>query len=719
MSRTGLAPRTDLDRTMTSWVGVKPDGKMADWVRFEPGGRVQVRNGKVELGQGIGTAIAQIAAEELGVPLDVLDLVSGDTGLCPNEWWTSASISIERGGLAVRIACAEVRETFAAAAARRLGVDPATLTVRDGSFVSATGGSIDYWRLLDEVDLHQEITGNVAPKPSSAYRVVGRSVPRRDLPRKLSGAAYVHDLDLPDMWHGRIVRPPSSDAQLAGVDEEKLRSRVPAVQIVVNGRFVGVVAPREEDALRAIAVAQTAVRWTTPADLPDPSGMVDWLHGHVRDSTELAERSASKPNDTQSFHATYSKPYLAHASIGPACAVAEWRESDGIVQGLTVWSQTQGNYGLRSQLAMALGVPEEIVRVIHQDGAGCYGHNGADDVALDAALLSRALGRPVRVVWSREDELVSAPFGPAMTMDLSAELAADGAIVDWKYQVYSPPHLSRPGWGEGVGLLAAWHLAEPFAQPAVENPSLALGGGGDRNAVPPYVFPNQSVIHHFIQRGPLRSSALRALGAFGNVFSIECFMDELAAASNADPLAFRLRHLTDERARATLERVTAVANAAPTAPDDGEVRGRGLGFSRYKNSAAYCAVVAEVRVDERVHVERVWAAVDAGLVVNPDGLLNQIEGGIVQAVSWTLIEEVKWDENQVLTRDWESYPILSFSEVPAIEVVLLDADDRPSSGVGECAAGPTAAAIGNALFDALGVRVRDLPLTPERIAAAM
>ena len=625
MSRTGLAPRPDLDRTMTSWVGVKPDGKMADWVRFEPGGRVQVRNGKVELGQGIGTAIAQIAAEELGVPLDVLDLVSGDTGLCPNEWWTSASISIERGGLAVRIACAE----------------------------------------------------------------------------------------------GRIVRPPSSNAQLAGVDEEKLRSRVPAVQIVVNGRLVGVVAPREEDALRAIAVAQTAVRWTTPADLPDPSGMVDWLHSHVRDSAELAERSASKPNDTQSFHATYSKPYLAHASIGPACAVAEWRESDGIVQGLTVWSQTQGNYGLRSQLAMALGVPEEIVRVIHQDGAGCYGHNGADDVALDAALLSRALGPAgqgglvargragQRSLRSRHDD---GPLGRARCRRRDRRLEISSL---------QPTASFAAGLGRRCRLIG--RVASCRAVCAAGGGEPVAGAGRRRRSQrgAPYLFPNQSVIHHFIQRGPLRSSALRALGAFGNVFAIECFMDELAAASDADPLAFRLRHLKDERARATLERVTAVTNAAPTAPDDGEVRGRGLGFSRYKNSAAYCAVVAEVRVDERVHVERVWAAVDAGLVVNPDGLLNQIEGGIVQAVSWTLIEEVKWDENQVLTRDWESYPILSFSEVPAIEVALLDADDRPSSGVGECAAGPTAAAIGNALFDALGVRVRGLPLTPERIAAAM
>lgn len=689
--------------------------RLADWVQFAPNGRVSIFNGKVEIGQGIAIAITQIAAEELEVPLECLDLVTGDTAFCPNEWWTSNSRSIEVGGQVVRTACAEVRQAFSAAAARRLGVTIDSVGLHEGRFsAAASEARLSYWDLLDDVDMQQPVTGLANPKSASAYRLIGKSVPRRDLPAKLSGAAYVHDIQVPGLWHGRILRPPSSAAQLVSIDLPALQASTPGVQIVVDGRFIGLVAEREEDAVRAVEAARAAVRWAMPADLPPPGDVREWLHELPRISTEIGARQGAVETEATALSASYSKPFIAHASIGPACAVADFA-----AQGLTVWTHTQGNFVLRAQLAQALALSEELVRVIHRDGAGCYGHNGADDVALDAALLSRATRRPVRVVWSREDELSSAPFGPAMTMELSAHVAPGGRITSWGHQVCSMAHLSRPGWGDGVGLLAAWHLAQPFAVPQVSDPPLALGGGGDRNAIPIYDFQNQSVVHHFVPGGPLRTSALRALGGFGNVFAIESFMDEIAHLAGVDPLQLRLRHLSDERGRAVLERVAEAAAAAPPAPEDGQIRGRGLGFARYKNSAAYCAVLVEVSVGARLRVERAWAVVDAGLVVNADGLVNQIEGGIVQAISWTLLEEVKWDRQQVLSRSWDDYPILPFSEAPAIEVTLIGGHEHPSVGAGECAAGPTAAAIGNALFASMGVRVRDLPMTPERIAHAM
>lgn len=689
--------------------------RLCDWVRLNPDRTLSIFNGKVELGQGIGTAIAQIAADELEVPFDRLILVSGDTSRCPNEWWTSASISIEAGGRAMRTACAEVREAFRAAAARRLDAAIDDVEVRLGWF-SATGSSakLSYWDLVAEVDLAQRFSGTASLKPPGAYRVVGRSVPRRDLPAKLAGAAYVHDLDLPGLLHGRVLRPPSYGARLVSIDRAMVQSVAPLAAMVVDGSFVGVCAEREEAAIKAVEAVRNAAHWTEPVDLPEPGEVRSWLLELPRDSDRISAKGTFPEGDGRCLAAAYSKPYIAHASIGPACAVARLKNGH-----LTVWSHTQGNFVLKSQLARALGMAEVDITVIHHDGAGCYGHNGADDVALDAALLSIAVGHPVQVVWSREDELAWAPFGSAMAIDLKARVMADGRITEWVHEVYSTPHLTRPGWGEGVGLLAAWHLATPFEPPVVANPPLALGGGGDRNAIPLYEFATQSVVHHFVKAAPLRVSALRSLGAYGNVFAIESFVDEISHTVGIDAVELRLMHLADERARAVVRAAAGAATGAAAPPSDGLARGRGMGFARYKNSGAYFAVVVEVSVEKALRVERAWAAVDAGLIVNPDGLSNQIEGGIVQAISWTLFEEVRWDRERVLTRSWDDYPILRFADVPAIEVELIGRPDQPSLGVGECAAGPTAAAIANALFDALGVRVRDLPLTPERIARSI
>jgi CO/xanthine dehydrogenase Mo-binding subunit len=445
------------------------------------------------------------------------------------------------------------------------------------------------------------------------------------------------------------------------------------------------------------------------------------VHEHLKglrdiDTQTVNEKTGAAGAAVKTHTATYRKPYLAHASIGPSCAVA------GLVDNVwTVWSHTQGPYPLRGDLAKVTGIPIERVRVIHAQGAGCYGHNGADDVALDALLMSVATeGRIVKVQWMRDDEFMYEPFGSAMEMTVNAGLDAGGSIVNWQYDVWTCPHNMRPGNPRGMNLLAAGHLAMPFARPRPVEAALPAGGG-DRNAVPCYEFPNQRIVDHFITEMPLRTSALRTLGGFGNVFAHESFMDELAHLAGADPVAFRLKHLADERGRAVLEAAARKAGWQERARSDG-THGRGVAYSRYETIKAYVAVVVDITVDRAsgaVKVHRVTAAVDAGQIINTDGLTNQIEGGIIQGTSWTLKEAVKFSRETVTTRDWLSYPILTFTEAPAVDVVLLDRPEQRSLGAGEASQGPTPAAIANAIFHATGARLRDLPFTPERVRAAI
>jgi nicotinate dehydrogenase subunit B len=693
---------------------LKTNPRLDRWVRFNADRTVTVFSGKVELGQGIVTAIAQIAAEELDVKLGRLSIVPGDTRSSPDEWYTAGSMSIEVGGSAMRLACAEVRALFVEAAARRFEVEPSELRVRDGAIeLPGTDLATSYWDLAGEVSLARDVTGRATPKPSAEHTIVGTNAIRRDIRAKVSGAAYVHDMELPGMVYGRVLRPPAQGARLKALDQAAVRALPGVVGLCVNGSFVAIAALREEQAVAALEAARGAAQWEAPAALPEPGEIAAVLPAlpSTRSITSAKQTSGAAAAVTR-LEATYSKPYLAHASIGPSCALAEYTAGK-----LTIWSHTQGPHHLRGQIAKVLGMAVDEVQVIHRDGAGCYGHNGADDVALDAALLARACGRPVLMQWTREDEFASSPCGSAMVVKLAAGLDAEHRVVDWKHEIWSHTHIKRPGWGEGINLLAAWHLDPPHAiPPAKDNPLPA--GGGDRNAIPLYDFPGYEVAYNFIADMPLRVSALRTLGAYANVFAIECFLDELAAEAGIDPVAFRLQHLDDARARAVIETAAAAAGWQAGAAGEG-ARGRGIGFARYKNVSAYCAVVAEVEVAEKIRVIRAFAAVDAGQIVNPDGLKNQIEGGVVQAISWTLKEALQWDRERITTRSWEHYPILKFDEVPQIEVVLIDRPEQPSLGTGECAAGPTAAAIGNALWHALGVRARHLPLSPERVARAM
>jgi CO/xanthine dehydrogenase Mo-binding subunit len=684
------------------------------WVDFALPGRVRLRPGKVELGQGIVSAIAQIAAEELDVALECVELCALDTRVSPNEGSTTGSRSIQEGGEGMRRACAEVRALFAEAAARRLGVAAAELQVVGGRFgVPGAAASLSYWELADGVDLERPISGAVAPKPPRSFKLVGTSQPRLDIPAKLRGGSFIQDIELPGTLHGRVVRPPAARARLVSLDEGPTRA-LPGVRAVVReNSFVAVIAQREEQAVRAWRQLSQDCRWETFERLPDEAALPGWICSRPTETEVLVEGPAAPATaGGLRLEAQFSRPYIAHASIAPSCGLAWWRPGQ-----VEVWSHSQSNFELRNEIARVLGrAPDEVV-VRHAEAAGCYGHNGADDAAFDAVLLARAVpGEPVRVQWMREDEFAWEPLGPAAVVKLAATVR-DGHIQHWDEQIIGNRHIGRPGRMKGAGLLAAWHAQDLDEPPLPVDMPAALGGGSQRNAVPYYDFPMR-VVNRPLLEAPLRVSALRALGAHLNVFAIESFIDELAQACGADPVAFRLQHLSDERSRAVIEHAARRAGWVPGRQGDGS-RGWGMAFSRYKNTSTYAAVFAEVELTEQVRVTRIVAAVDCGCIVNPDGLLNQCEGGVIQALSWTLKEQVRFNRGAITSLGWAEYPILAFSDVPPIEIELIDRRDEPSLGAGEGMTGPTAAAVGNAIFNAMGVRVRDLPLSFERIAAAM
>jgi len=715
-----MAPSAGFSQGRPQLPGTPVDNRRLDsWLRIDPLGTVTIFTGRVELGQGNVTALAQIVAEELDIGLERVRMIPVDTTRSPNEGFTAGSNSIEAGGAALRSAAAEARLLLLAKAAEHLSAPPEKLIVKDGNVTVLGGpGSISYWELAAETSLQREATGSLAPKPASAHTLVGKPAQRLDIPDKVMAAAsFVQDLRLPGMVFGRVVRPPSYSAQLASLQDAVVKRMPGVIAVVRDGRFLGVVAEREEQAIAAREALAKAARWSTPSDLPDQTKVHEYLKNLPGIETKTVnEKSASSPASVKTHAATYTKPYLAHASIGPSCAVAGF--IDNI---LTVWSHTQGPYPLRADLAKTTGLPPERIRVIHAQGSGCYGHNGADDAALDAALLSISVnGRLVKLQWMRDDEFGWEPFGSAMTMSARGGVSDDGAIVDWQYEVWSCTHNMRPGNQNGVNLLAAGHIENPL-KPAPPAEVGLPAGGGDRNAVPTYEFASQKIVDHFIPGMPLRVSALRALGGFGNVFAVESFMDEMANLAGADPVAFRLKHLKDERARAVLEKAAEKASWKEGLKSDGRL-GRGVAFSRYETTKTYVAMIADVSVDRangRVKVERVTAAVDAGQIINPDGLSNQIEGGIIQGSSWTLKEAVKFDRQRILTRDWASYPIMTFAEVPAVDIVLIDRPEQASLGAGEASQGPISAAIANAIFHATGVRLRDLPFTPDRVKAAI
>jgi len=663
-------------------------------LRFERDRTVWIASGKVELGQGINTALAQIAAEELDVSLERIRIVPPSTAHSPDEGYTSGSMSVQEGGKNLREACVQARGMLLAHAAELLGAPIAELTVEDGTVRARNGSSVTYWECAAEAT--EAPPAGAGLKPSGPSRVVGKSAPRIDLPAKVAGKpAYIQDMALPGMLHARIVRPPRPFRRLVKLEEPALEN----VSVVRDGSFVGVLAEREEAAIAAAAKLRAGAVWE---EAPVPEDYHAWLRANVSERVVLKEVKGAAAGRT--LKASYTKRFVAHASIGPSCAIARLRDGK-----LEVWTHSQGIFGLRHELSLVLGIPKENISVSHAEGAGCYGHNGADDVALDAALLARAAGgRPVKLQWMREDEFAWEPYGPAMAIDMEAALDAQGYITHWKHELWSNGHTHRPGRSQKPALIAAEHLAKPFERTPAVDPALPPGGS-DRNAIPLYDFPALLVAKNYVRETPRRASSLRALGAYGNVFAIESFMDELAAAAGVDPLEFRLRHLKDARGRAVLEKLAPVWKSWRRS----EAKGHGLGFARYKNIGAYCAVLAEVEAGAELRVTRLTVAADVGLAINPDGVANQLEGGAIQSTSWTLKEE-----GRLGATNWEDYPILKFSEVPQVDVILVESQN-PSLGAGEAAQGPAAAAIANALHHALGVRVRDLPLTPERIVKAI
>lgn len=680
---------------------------VGQWIGFGVGESAVVRSGRVDLGQGNATALVQIAAEELDLRPDQIIFVAGDTRTAPDEGFTTGSLSVQVGGLALRLAASAARSLLVAEAAKLLQASPADLSVADGVILkSGEATSLTYWSMAASIDLDRPVADHAAPKPVAMRRIAGTSLPRVDLPVKIVGGGFIQDMVLDDMVHGRVLHPPSVSARIAGADLDGLADRHDLVALVRKGSFVGVVARREEQALKALADLQRRCTWTEGR--PAPADPMAALAQAGEQAVVTFERGDVGTDGAQSFRTTVSRPYLAHASIAPSCAVALWQGGR-----LTVWSHTQGVYPLRRAISGVLGLPPERIDLVHRQGAGCYGHNGADDAALDAALLARGVpGQPVRLLWSRADELASSPLGPAQITEAHAAVGADGRIAAFSVDVTCQPYGQRPD-RDGVPNLMSAALLTDAPPPPTGND---VPEGAERNAVPCYAIPNLRATKRIVKSLPFRASSIRGLGAYLNVFAIETLIDDMAGALDRDPIVFRVDHLDDRRARAVIERLAEMCGWPGEA---GEGTGLGIGFARYKNQGAYCAVAARVEADADIRVSHLWSVVDGGEIVNPDGVINQIEGGMVQSTSWTLKEEVRFDGEAVASRDWESYPILRFSEVPETATEILPRPDDPPLGVAEASQGPTAAAIGNAVNRALGIRVRRLPITREAIASAI
>ena len=676
------------------------------WLEIAPDGAVTFYTGKVELGTGVDTALAQMVAEELDVDLGRIAMVMGDTERCPDQIGTFGSMTVTLAGPQVRQAAAEARLALLELAAAKLG--PQGLRTENGAVIAPDGRRIGYGELVDGKRLQRLLSNNAKLKDPAEFKVIGKSAPRKSLPAKVYGTHdYVHNLRLPGMLHGRVIRPPVHGASPLQIDDSALKTLSGHPHVVRKGNFVAVVAEREEQVIRAAQALKVdwgaSQVWPAQQELPQllkNSAAAD----RVLDSAGDVEKGLAQAAKTHS--AQYFVPYQQHGSIGPSCALADVKADSA-----TLWSPTQTSFNTRDCVAAILGMPPGRVRLIWLEGSGCYGQNGADDVTADAALLSQLVGKPVRVQWMRHDENRSEPKGPPMAMEVKGGIDAAGTIVAWDYQVWSVNHGGRPGFAQGGNLLAGDEqgMGKRFAQV-----------GADINAKPSYTLPNKRAVLHELHASPLRTSSLRGLGSPANTFANESFIDELAHLAGADPLEYRVRHLKDERALAVLREVAKLSSWQPKTAAAKSGVGKGVAFVHYHNSAAYVAVVVQVRVDadSRTRVQKVWVAHDCGLIVNPDGVKQQIEGNVIQTLSRALMEEVRYNRRGIETLDWASYPIMRFSELPdEIVVSLINRPTVRAVGVGECTASPMMAAVGNAIYDATGSRLRDVPFTPERLKA--
>lgn len=680
------------------------------WIRLDAKGKVTVLTGKMELGQGIRTALMQMAAEELEVPMDIMSIINGDTGQTADEGYTAGSGTIERSGASIRNAAAEAKFFMVNLASEKWGESPKNLSVKNGMIQSKNRKhKISYWELLEGKFLEGKVTGNAPLKNHSDFQLVGKGILREDILKMVKGEAFfVHDLRLPDMVHARVLRPPSHQANLIELDKETVLTLPGVLKLVVDGNFIAVVAKREYQAIKALEFLKSTSKWKTEPLSPEQENLFTNMKNNALPPQQVEEAKdiATIIDDSpQKLEATYQRPYQMHGSAGPSCAVAEWKDGK-----LTVWSPTQGVYPLRATLSDFLGMDFENIRCIGLPGSGCYGHNGADDVSADVAFIAKAFPeKPVRLQWMREDEHTWEPYGSAMLLQLKAGMDASGKITGWDCGIWSDTHSTRPG-GKAGHFIAARHLEKPFEfQPG------GFSGGSYRNSMPLYAFPAKNIVLHNY-KGPLRTSALRGLGAYGNIFALESFMDELANKAGEDPISFRLKQLNDDRAKAVLEMLAEKTNWGKGAKANNT--GLGIAFAQYKNTAAYFAILAEVRIDpleKSYQIKKLSGVIDAGQAINPNGLINQTEGGMIQSASWTMMEEVKYDSEGIISRDWSSYPIMRFMECPEVEVHVIDRPELAPMGAGEAAQGPTAAAIANAIFNATGSRLRELPLKAEKI----
>lgn len=680
--------------------------KLDDWLAFEPDGAVVAYSGKVELGTGVRTALAQIVADELDVDMARVRMVMAATGRTPDEGITAGSMTLKTSGMTLRRAAATARMLLLEMAAAELNAAPSELTVRDGVITprDRPGPRVTYAGLMAGGRFDHDIVDSAPLKAPTEYRIVGTDAPRIDLEPKFRGAAsFAHDVRLDGMAHARMVLPPRPGARLISLDKSAVRD----ARVVQVGDFVAVVAPREWDAI--VAARDLRVEWSDGPALPAMADVHQRMRAATTSDQVIVERGdvvGALARATTRLSATYTTPFHAHASVGPSCAVADW---DG--EALRVWSPTPGPYPLREALADLLHLEPERISVTSVEGAGSYGQNGADDTSACAALLAHTLRQPVRLQWSRGDEFGWEPLAPAMVMELSAGLDGMGAISGWAFDGWSPSHANRP---RSAGDLIAGRLSGASAAPP--RPFYL---GGERNAPTDYSLSDQRVTIHWLAGADLRVSSFRSLGAFANAFANESFMDELARAAGADPLEYRLRYLDDPRARAVVE---AAARRAGWGQPLAAGMGRGLAYARYENSEAYVATIAEVAVDTAtgaIHVQRVTVAHDCGQIINPDGVRNQVEGNVIQSLSRALKEEYQFAPEGPVSRDWATYPILTFSEIPDIAVDLIDRPEVGLVGAGEAATITTAPAVANAVYAACKARLRAMPFTPARVLAAL
>ena len=678
-------------------------------------GTVTLYCGKVDLGQGLRISMPQIAAEELGIGVDKIKFVEGDTALTPDQGRTSGSNGIQRGGMQIRQAAATARKTLIDLAAQRLNAKPEDLIASGGEVKPKAGGAgVSFASLIGGRQFDLKLDPKAPLKDPATYTIVGKPLARPDVPEKCFGThVYMHDFAVPDMLHARVIRPTAVGAKLVSVDETSIKD-IPGAKVVRVKDLVAVVADDEWSAIRASRALRA--QWSEWAGLPAQANLAAALRADadIVDETLVnkGRPAAQRPDGAKVLTATYYWPMQSHASIGPSCAVADVRGDSA-----TVWTASQGTHGNQGTFAKFLGLPKDKVRLIYLEGSGCYGMNGHEDAAADAAILSRAAGRPVRVQWTREDELGWDPKGPPQVIGISGAVMPDGRILDWRTELWIPK--TTRGM-PNIPLLAP-EAAGLDHVPGL-NPGLI-----SQNGDPSYAAESIQVVAHWLKDAPLRPAPIRSPGKPANCFAVESFVDELAAAIGADPVEFRLRGLKDPRAIEVLKRTATLMNwqSRPyqvASASNGIARGRGISFVHYKHSETYVGMGMEVAVDRasgRIAVERVACAHDCGQIINPDGVRSQVEGSILQTISRVLMEEVKFDRSRVVSVDWSSYPILRFSGVPKIDIDLIDRPTQPPLGAGEAACAAVGAALANAVHDATGVRLRTIPFTPDRVKAAL